>query len=337
MKKDNGITLIALIITIIIMLILVAVSVSILINSGLIGKAREAGKDTKSAYEEEGKLGESINVDGEMFNSIDEIVALESTEDLDKDIRLQVTNNNDRITITATGKENITNVTFFNEDSEIVMNRTNPEESKTYSFTTQMTYAGNYTVKAYDVLERESEEKSITVATDRELTYLYNQGTISDLAQDFQFAKDNSQYAGGTFQKNADHLYLAKENGVSNVWADSGFSTSAAVDISDYSTLTFKFTPTSYMKSSQASQYKSYSYLFLGVVDEAPSTTMTKRPVGRIIGTESNYQSTLYFTEDSYDVPIGTDEGDYYIGIITNPGYWYEQKWVLYCTEIYLH
>ncbi len=39
MKKNSGITLIALIITIIIMLILVAVTVSILINSGIIGKA----------------------------------------------------------------------------------------------------------------------------------------------------------------------------------------------------------------------------------------------------------------------------------------------------------
>ncbi len=64
MKKNNGITLIALIITIIIMLILVAVTISILINSGLIGKAKEGAQKTKTAYEQEQRLGETINVDG---------------------------------------------------------------------------------------------------------------------------------------------------------------------------------------------------------------------------------------------------------------------------------
>ena len=42
MKKNKGITLIALIITIIVMLILVAVSVNILIKSNLIGNAEKA-------------------------------------------------------------------------------------------------------------------------------------------------------------------------------------------------------------------------------------------------------------------------------------------------------
>ena len=63
-KREIGITLIALIITIIIMLILVAVSISILINSGLIGKAKEGAQLTKTSYEQEQRLGETINVDG---------------------------------------------------------------------------------------------------------------------------------------------------------------------------------------------------------------------------------------------------------------------------------
>ncbi len=72
MKKNNGITLIALIITIIIMLILVAVSISILINSGLIGKTKEAGSKTKTAYEQESRMGDSITIDGVTYNNIDE-------------------------------------------------------------------------------------------------------------------------------------------------------------------------------------------------------------------------------------------------------------------------
>ena len=80
MKKENGITLIALIITIIIMLILVAVTVSILINSGLIGKAQKAKQDTQVAYEQEQRLGDSINYNGIMYNSIDDIVNAGNSE-----------------------------------------------------------------------------------------------------------------------------------------------------------------------------------------------------------------------------------------------------------------
>ena len=80
MKKNNGITLIALIITIIIMLILVAVSVSILINSGLIGKAKEGARDTKSAYELEQRTGETINVDGVEYTLDEYLETLEVGE-----------------------------------------------------------------------------------------------------------------------------------------------------------------------------------------------------------------------------------------------------------------
>ena len=47
MKKEKGITLIALIITIIVMLILVAVTINIAVNGGLMGKAKSAAKETE--------------------------------------------------------------------------------------------------------------------------------------------------------------------------------------------------------------------------------------------------------------------------------------------------
>ena len=75
LREEHGITLIALIITIIIMLILVAVTISILINSGLIGKAKKAGEDYKTSYEQEQRLGDSITIDGVTYNSIDEYLA----------------------------------------------------------------------------------------------------------------------------------------------------------------------------------------------------------------------------------------------------------------------
>ena len=56
MKKEKGITLVALIITIIVMLILVAVSVSIIINSGLVGKAKDGAERYKESAEKEGNI-----------------------------------------------------------------------------------------------------------------------------------------------------------------------------------------------------------------------------------------------------------------------------------------
>ena len=53
MKNKNGITLIALIITIIIMLILIAVTVGLVINSGLIPTAKEARTSYKTAQSSE--------------------------------------------------------------------------------------------------------------------------------------------------------------------------------------------------------------------------------------------------------------------------------------------
>ncbi len=83
MKKENGITLIALIITIIIMLILVSVSISILINSGLIEKAKYAGQETKTAYDRDSRVGDSLNINGVIYNGIDEYIATINGEDED--------------------------------------------------------------------------------------------------------------------------------------------------------------------------------------------------------------------------------------------------------------
>lgn len=62
MKGQKGITLVALIITIIVMLILVAVSITIVIQSGLLDTASEAGKKTKNAVQEESTLGTNVNI-----------------------------------------------------------------------------------------------------------------------------------------------------------------------------------------------------------------------------------------------------------------------------------
>ncbi len=80
MKENKGITLIALIITIIVMVVLVAVTVSIVVRSGIIGKAKQAKDDTQTAYQYEQTLGESINIGGNVYNSIDDIVSPNSIQ-----------------------------------------------------------------------------------------------------------------------------------------------------------------------------------------------------------------------------------------------------------------
>ena len=56
MKKQQGITLIALVITIIVMLILVGVTITLALNGGLIGKAQDAKAQWNSSQESENAL-----------------------------------------------------------------------------------------------------------------------------------------------------------------------------------------------------------------------------------------------------------------------------------------
>ena len=70
MKKNRGITLIALIITIIVMLILVAVSISVALNTGLFKSASDATKNWKTAQEEESNM--PIEIGGKKYNSVEE-------------------------------------------------------------------------------------------------------------------------------------------------------------------------------------------------------------------------------------------------------------------------
>jgi len=73
--KENGITLVALIITIIVMLILVGVSVQVVINSNLIGTAQDAADRTETQYLEESKAGSLIEIEGKKYLSMEDYVA----------------------------------------------------------------------------------------------------------------------------------------------------------------------------------------------------------------------------------------------------------------------
>ena len=68
-KKNNGITLIALIITIIVMLILAAVTISIAVGGGLFGYAGNAAKETEAAKQDELSLADGV-INGKTIEQI---------------------------------------------------------------------------------------------------------------------------------------------------------------------------------------------------------------------------------------------------------------------------
>ena len=74
LNKNNGITLIALVITIIVMLILVAVSISMAVNGGLFNHAGKAVRDTQNAIDAEKELANGrIQVDGVWYDSLQDV------------------------------------------------------------------------------------------------------------------------------------------------------------------------------------------------------------------------------------------------------------------------
>ena len=92
-NRNEGITLIALIITIIVMLILVAVSVNVIIKSNLIGTAEKTVNKYKTASEEEGNNG-VIEIDGKKYNSIEDYMAgKEKLPDVEAGVRAETNSN----------------------------------------------------------------------------------------------------------------------------------------------------------------------------------------------------------------------------------------------------
>ena len=75
MRREKGITLVALIITIVVMLILVAVSLNILVNSNLIGHAEKTGDAYAGAIKNEEKLGnDGITINDKEYANIDDYI-----------------------------------------------------------------------------------------------------------------------------------------------------------------------------------------------------------------------------------------------------------------------
>jgi len=114
-RKENGITLVALIITIIVMLILVGVSIQVVINSNLIGTAQDAANRTETAYEEEGSMSE-IKVGNDTYGSIDAYLKLSNAPNVNLNGYTSGKWTNQDITINLTGAQTGTTYQYSNDN-----------------------------------------------------------------------------------------------------------------------------------------------------------------------------------------------------------------------------
>ena len=102
MKRNQGITLVALIITIIVMLILVAVSVNFIVKSNLINTAEKAANGYKNAKAQEENIGNNpITINGKEYSSLDEYLAQFSGTAQDTVKWIYTTNEDGNIEITG--------------------------------------------------------------------------------------------------------------------------------------------------------------------------------------------------------------------------------------------
>ena len=126
MKKQNGITLIALIITIIVMMILVGVTVTVAMNGGLFGTADDSTKRTeKHAIHEQMiaamKLTDNGNIN--VKGTYDEVVKMFGNDKVEPIDPEEVKDTTPEVTFTVTGKKGI--YTYKITGTEIIVD---PEE-----------------------------------------------------------------------------------------------------------------------------------------------------------------------------------------------------------------
>lgn len=126
-KKNQGITLIALTVTIIIMLILAGVSIRVLIKTGLFSTAKEATNAYKQAEEEEIIKLAFADVFSKSILSDEAVTADKLKEELEKNgIKAEVTQDGDKLNIKVEGSEN--EYTVDSNTGEITSNNpSNPD------------------------------------------------------------------------------------------------------------------------------------------------------------------------------------------------------------------
>ena len=237
-KKETGITLVALVITIILMLILAGIAISALTGGdGLIGKAQNAAELYQNAAKNE----------AEAINQLLEQVPSADTSKQIKKVNLEViVNSSNEIAMNTTvereeGYEGELIYEYFIQDKSI---GESTEISKTVSDLTP-----NTTYKIY-VMVRDQDGgikfSNIVKVKTKERIYLYKEGDeCIDITGGWEGVKITDiismdgtvAYVGQlpSITKNADHIYSKLTH--SSAMAAGALSTANMIDLSKYSTL----------------------------------------------------------------------------------------------------
>ena len=115
MKKENGITLVALIVSIIVLLILATVSISLVVNNGILDKAKSA-VDRYS----EGEIGEQIKLAHQEYQMAQFTGTTENVNDFIKNRLNEIYNNVKEVNV----KDNEIVVTITENEQELISQET---------------------------------------------------------------------------------------------------------------------------------------------------------------------------------------------------------------------
>lgn len=163
MKKEKGITLVALVITIIILLILAGITISSLTESGLFDKAKQAAEEAKYADAKE-------NLELELLEIKTEVITKEKRDTMISDC--------DKLK----EKDGITSIEYIDE------------ENNKYALATYKNYTFKID-KELNIVGNEKNEITDTIITGGG-KYIYNEGKISEEAKGFIGLKDaNAEYS----------------------------------------------------------------------------------------------------------------------------------------------
>lgn len=222
MRRNKGITLIALVITIIILLILAGISISALTQTGIFEKANQAKNKSEKEQKEEN------NTLGDYENTVNEYLMGANREN--EDIKFK----NCSIEIVEPGiikVKNVENIFAFT----IVNNGKSFDITKGDSYNININMSVNETANIYVIAVDENANfyKSNIISYTKKGTYLYNYGN------------DNSEITGGwkgvvqnssncKFNVLTDGLYM---NTTSRTYSLSAITTNNSIDLTKYNYL----------------------------------------------------------------------------------------------------
>lgn len=294
--KNNGITLIALVITIIILIILAGVGISLSLGeNGLIKKAKQAKEEFTNAQIDEkekvNELEENIN------NLIDEIQI--------GNFRPELSNIGTTFISISLNLEDSINV----ESYKYCINNEYKESTEKQIEVTNLQPDTEYNIYVVVVYKNKEMIKSQTVKIKTlEKVYLYKEGNeYEDLTNGWS---EQIIQSSPEFSKENSYLYIDSNSYVNNNWDAGYFYTNNSIDFSKYTKVVIRW-------SKYKSIYFSHFTMVLGDYEIHSGDPGTYIDSNHLCYTDRNYLSTDLSTEITetleFDITTLTKSGKAYL------------------------